>query len=462
MKNDLRRQLPSINQLIEYPLLQGLNREDHNLVVNCARGVVNKWRQKIGNGQTDLPLISELAQEVKDKYLSTKCTNLRRVINATGTILHTNLGRAVLSKKATEAIIKVSKHYSNLEYDLLKGKRGNRYDHVTGLLQELTGCEAALVVNNNAAAVLLALSALAVGRETVISRGQLVEIGGSFRVPEVMAQSGTRLVEVGTTNKTYPRDYEAAINPETALILKVHPSNYRIQGFTQEVSTKELVEVGSRWGIPVMEDLGSGFLIDLNEYGISGEPTVQDEIKQGLDVVTFSGDKLLGGPQAGIIVGRRDLIKEMERHPLNRALRIDKMTLAALEATLQIYRNPSRAIEEIPTLKALITKKEVLYQKAKNLKELANDKLETRAKISLIEINSKVGGGALPLTLLPSWGIAIKPISMGVDELLEKLRKTNPPVLSRIREENLVIDVRTLLPGEDIELIKALVQALGE
>jgi len=461
-KNALLRQLPAVEQLLQHPRLEELTRQDRNMVINLARQVLDCWRRSIIAQEIKPPDTEDLIREIRTRYAAANRSSLRPVINATGVILHTNLGRAVLSQAAAAAALTAARRYTNLEFDLLQGQRGNRYEHVAGLLQELTGAEAALVVNNNAAAALLALATLAAGRETVISRGQLVEIGGSFRVPEVMAQSGTRLVEVGTTNKTYIRDYEAALTPDTALLLKVHPSNYRVQGFTHEVTTAELVELGHRWQVPVLEDLGSGFLVDLQNYGISGEPTVQEEIKQGVDILTFSGDKLLGGPQAGIIVGRHELVAQIARHPLTRALRVDKMTLAALEATLRVYRNPEKAIEEIPTLAAMVISPAVLRQKAQQLKELLARALGARALVDLREITSRAGGGSLPLTELPSWGVTVKPEQVGAFDLAQRLRQIEPPVLVRIQEDVLILDVRTLLPGEEKELVRALAQGLEE
>ncbi|KYH33737.1 L-seryl-tRNA(Sec) selenium transferase [Neomoorella mulderi] len=457
---NLLRQLPAVDQLLRHPLLQELSQKDHNLVVACTRQVLAGWREKILAAGIEPPDPEELVREIRNRYKASGRSSVRAVINATGIVLHTNMGRAILSQAATEAALMAARRYTNLEFDLARGERGSRYEHVAGLLQELTGAEAALVVNNNAAAVYLSLAALAAGRETIISRGQLVEIGGSFRVPEVMAQSGTRLVEVGTTNKTYLRDYEAAMGPDTALLLKVHPSNYRIQGFTHEVTTAELVDLGRRRQVPVMEDLGSGFLVDLENYGITGEPTVQAEIKQGVDLLTFSGDKLLGGPQAGIILGRRELVAAIARHPLTRALRVDKMTLAALEATLRAYRNPDRAVQEIPTLAALVARPEALRRQAEQLQALLAGVLGSRARVGIKEITSQAGGGSLPLTELPSWGVTIKPEQITVDELGRRLRHTDPPVVARVQDETLILDVRTLLPGESEELPRALVEAL--
>lgn len=461
-RNTLLRQLPAVEQLLQHPRLEELTGQDRSLVINLTRQVLDCWRRNIIAQEVKPPDTEDLIREIRTRYAAASRNSLKPVINATGVILHTNLGRAVLSQAAAAAAFTAARRYTNLEFDLLHGQRGNRYEHVAGLLQELTGAEAALVVNNNAAAVLLALATLAAGRETIISRGQLVEIGGSFRIPEVMVQSGTRLVEVGTTNKTYIRDYEAALTPDTALLLKVHPSNYRVQGFTHEVTTAELVELGHRWQVPVLEDLGSGFLVDLQNYGISGEPTVQEEIKQGVDILTFSGDKLLGGPQAGIIVGRHKLVAQITRHPLTRALRVDKMTLAALEATLRVYRNPEKAIKEIPTLAAMVTGPAVLQQKAQQLKELLVRVLGTRALVDLREITSQAGGGSLPLTELPSWGVTVKPAQIGAFDLAQRLRQIEPPVLARIQGDVLILDVRTLLPGEEKELVRALAQGLEE
>lgn len=456
----LLRQLPAVDQILRHPLLRELSQTDHNLVVACTRQVLTSWRERVLTAGIEPPGLEELAREIKKRYEASSRSSLRAVINATGVVLHTNLGRAVLSQAAAEAALMAARRYTNLEFNLESGQRGNRYEHVAGLLKELTGAEAALVVNNNAAAVYLSLAALAAGKETIISRGQLVEIGGSFRVPDVMAQSGTRLVEVGTTNKTYLQDYEAAMGPDTALLLKVHPSNYRIQGFTHEVTTAELVDLGRRRQVPVMEDLGSGFLVDLENYGITGEPTVQAEIKQGVDLLTFSGDKLLGGPQAGIILGRRGLVATIARHPLTRALRVDKMTLAALEATLRAYRNPDRAVREIPTLAALVARPEDLRRRAEQLQALLAEVLGSRARVGIKEISSQAGGGSLPLTELPSWGVTVAPAQVTVEELARRLRQIEPPVLVRVQEDTLILDVRTLLPGESEELARALVEAL--
>ncbi|MBE0466449.1 MAG: L-seryl-tRNA(Sec) selenium transferase, partial [Candidatus Desulforudis sp.] len=383
------------------------------------------------------------------------------VINATGVVLHTNLGRAILSERARRAVETAAASYTNLEFNLETGKRGSRYALVDELLQHLSGAEASLVVNNNAAAVLLALSTLAGGREVIVSRGQLVEIGGSFRIPEVMAQSGARLVEVGTTNKTHRRDYEGAIGPDTALLLHVHASNYRIVGFTKEVTLDELVGLGREAGLPVMSDLGSGFLVDLSRFGYPYEPTVQETVGAGVDVVTFSGDKLLGGPQAGIIVGRADLVDRMKRNPLTRAVRVDKMTLAALEATLREYLEPEQAMERIPTLAMLTAAPAVLEEKAERLAGALLTALGEAAEVEVDADCSQVGGGALPTAAPQTFLVVIRPRAMSVPDLVCRLRAGDPAVVGRVQDDRLCLDPRTVAEEEFTVLGTALGRALG-
>ncbi|MGC9108937.1 MAG: L-seryl-tRNA(Sec) selenium transferase [Caldimicrobium sp.] len=400
----------------------------------------------------------DLLKKVFEEY---ERYTLRRVINATGVIVHTNLGRAPLPSEAIEHLIEIARYYSNLEYNLLEGKRGSRYSHVEELLKELTGAEAALVVNNNASAVLITLNTLANGREVIVSRGELVEIGGSFRIPEVMKWAGCILKEVGTTNKTHLFDYENAITENTALLLKVHKSNYAIVGFTKEVSTEELVALGKKRGIPVMEDLGSGCLVDFSKYGLMKEPTVQEVLKAGVDVVTFSGDKLLGGPQAGIILGKKEIIEKIRKNPLNRAIRIDKLTLAALEATLKLYRDENLAIEKIPVLKMILTKKETLKRKANRLFKAIKELNLPKAKVYLIPTVAKTGGGALPLLNIPSYGVALEIEGVSPQELQKKLRKNEPPIIAITEEKAIVFEVRTLF-DEDIPIIKEALQRLKD
>ncbi|HHV35572.1 MAG TPA: L-seryl-tRNA(Sec) selenium transferase, partial [Syntrophomonadaceae bacterium] len=372
-------------------------------------------------------------------------------------VLHTNLGRAPLSDAACEAVLNVARGYCNLEMDLDSGERGERYSHVERLLCELSGAEAALVVNNNAGAVLLALHALASGKEVVVARGELVEIGGSFRIPEIMAQSGAVLREVGTTNRTYPRDYERALGDETALILKVHPSNFRVVGFTREVRRQELVAVGQRHQIPVMEDLGSGVLVDLQQYGIAPEPAVQETLAAGVDMVTVSGDKLLGGPQAGIILGRAELVKLLKDDPLLRALRVDKMTLAALEATLKAYLEKNT--QSVPVLRMLLMDEAELEKKALELKEMLTGTLKSCDMILKSGI-SRAGGGSLPLAELPTTLVVLYPEKISATTLAERLRRGAPPVVVRLQDDGVLIDPRTILPGDEEALVKALQLAM--
>lgn len=376
--------------------------------------------------------------------------HFRRVLNATGVVVHTNLGRSLLADCAIEAAAEACARYSNLEFDLATGERGSRYSHVVDILRRLTGAEAALVVNNNAAAVLIALETLAKGREVVVSRGQLVEIGGSFRIPEVMAKSGAFLREVGATNRTHPRDYENAVSENTALLLKVHTSNYRIVGFTKEVSLAELAAIGRAKGLPVMEDLGSGNLTDFAGLGLPGEPTVQRAVADGADLVTFSGDKVLGGPQAGIIVGKKAVIEAIRKNPLNRALRIDKMTLAALEATLRLYLDPERARREIPTLAMMTASRDVLARRARRLAALLKKALGGRYAVRTVAGASRVGGGAFPEHDLPTVLVALSPLgdAPSPDALRERLLTTDPPLVGRIEDAAFLLDPRTLADDE--------------
>jgi len=372
----------------------------------------------------------------------------RPLINATGVVVHTNLGRSLLPEEAMRAISAAGIRYGNLEFSLETGRRGSRYSLVEELICSLTGAEAALVVNNNAAAVLLVLETLAVGREVVVSRGQLVEIGGSFRIPEVMAKSGARLVEVGATNRTHLHDYERAIGEDTALLLKVHTSNFRIIGFTSEVPLAELARLAAAHKLPVMEDLGSGSLLDLSPHGLKGEPTVSEVLRQGADVVTFSGDKMLGGPQAGIIAGRRPLIEKIKRNPLNRALRIDKFTLAGLESVLRLYLDEETALRKIPTLRMLTEDQSAIGRRAGRLLRQIGTSLADKCELAKKKVDSRVGGGALPEQALPSWGVTMKPLDISVNDLEQRLRLLEVPVIGRIEQERLVLDMRTVQENE--------------
>jgi L-seryl-tRNA(Ser) seleniumtransferase len=390
--------------------------------------------------------------------------HFRRVINATGVVVHTNLGRSLLAPQATAAAALACARYSNLEFDLTTGERGSRYSHVVDILRSLTGAEAALVVNNNAAAVLITLETLAKGREVVVSRGQLVEIGGSFRIPEVMAKSGAILREVGATNRTHARDYVNAITVDTAALLKVHTSNYKIIGFTKEVSLPELVAIGREHDLPVIEDLGSGNLTDFSNLGLPHEPTVQRAVADGADIVTFSGDKVLGGPQAGIIVGRAKYIEAIRKNPLNRAIRIDKMTLAALEATLRLYCEPETARRQIPTLAMITASPEALAKKARKLTTILKKSLADRYAVRIVPGASRVGGGAFPEHDLPTTLVALTPLpgALSPDALRQRLLTTDPPLVGRIEENAFCLDPRTLADDELRLAADVLRQAMGE
>lgn len=380
--------------------------------------------------------------------------NLRRVINATGAILHTNLGRALLSKEAIESVIEVSMGYSNLEFNLKDGSRGSRYDHVEKLLMDLTGSEGAVVVNNNAAAVLLVLNTLCKDKEGVVSRGELVEIGGSFRIPDVMSYSGVKLVEVGTTNRTHLKDYENALGENTGALLKVHTSNYKILGFTKEANIEELVKLGEEKNIPVISDIGSGTLIDFSKYGLSSEPTVQSYVEKGVDIVTFSGDKLLGGPQGGIIVGKKKWIEKIKNNQLTRALRVDKMTLAALEATLKSYQDEERAIKDIPTLSMMTSPKEIHKKRGEKLKRSLKSKLNN-FNIELCEDYSVVGGGAMPEEKIETYVIKVKSDLYSSCQIEGRLRNNKIPIITRIYKDYVIMDLRTIIDGDFPVIVEA-------
>ena len=377
--------------------------------------------------------------------------------------MHTNLGRSLLAPQAADHLNALSSHYSNLEFDLETGKRGSRYSHVEEILKELTGAESALVVNNNAAAVFLVLETLARGREAVVSRGELVEIGGSFRIPDVMDRSGARMVEVGTTNKTHPKDYENAITEATALFLKVHTSNFRIIGFTQDVPLADLVVLGEKHGIPVVKDLGSGCFLDLSNYGLTREPTVQETIGTGVDVATFSGDKLLGGPQAGLILGKKRFVDQVKKNPLNRAFRIDKLTLAALEATLMLYRDEETARKYIPTVAMITAPVEELNSRAQRLKRRIRKAVPVGiVDLSVIDGSSRVGGGALPEMDLPTRLVAIFPkAGLSAARIENRLRKLPLPLICRIEQDRILLDVRTILESELVDVCKAVQSVLA-
>lgn len=451
--DQLLRRIPSVTILLADPQGEAcLANHPRGLVLDQLRDLLDRKRRDILAGREPALDPAHLWRELDRRLREKAAPRLRRVVNGTGVVIHTNLGRSILGRAATAQIEHIARHYSNLEYDLTQGRRGSRYSHVEALLTELTGAESALVVNNNAAAVLLALDTLARGREVIVSRGQLVEIGGSFRVPEIMSRSGARLREVGTTNKTHRYDYERAITEETALLLKVHTSNFRIQGFTAEVSLEELVDLGQSHGLPVMEDLGSGTMVDLSVYGLEKEPTVPEAVQTGADLVTFSGDKLLGGPQAGVLLGKRSIVQALRTNPLTRALRIDKLTLAALEATLRLYRRPERVIRDIPTLARLAVPPGTLRRQARRLLRLLEKPLADRLYLEIFPAQSQVGGGALPLSLLPTWTLSLVPRAGTVNDLEVHLRSRTVPVIGRIEKDRFLLDLRTL-QNEDFPLI---------
>lgn len=446
-------QIPNVHQCLQLITASGLV-DDVPLrrIKLCTRTFLETIRRSILDGHAEIDLLTDQAAFLTGlvdyiRHAHRPC--LTRVINGTGVIVHTNLGRSLLPDAALDALSSVSRGYSNLELSLTTGKRGSRYQHVETLLCELVGAESALVVNNNAAAVLLALETIAKGREVIVSRGQLVEIGGSFRIPDIMHRSGAKLVEVGTTNRTHYTDYQDAINPETGLLLKVHCSNYRIIGFTSEVSHVDLVRLGAQHGLPVMEDLGSGCLIDLSSFGLAKEPTVQEVVASGVDIVTFSGDKLLGGPQAGIIVGKRACIDQIKSNPLNRAVRIDKLTLAALEAVLRLYLDEDQAMREIPTLAMIATPDEVVRKRAERLLQQCTASIAGPNVFSVVPTSSRVGGGALPEQNLASWAlaVAVPPELIKISLVERKLRQAPVPVMGRMEADRLLFDLRTI--GDD-------------
>ncbi|MGK2945737.1 MAG: L-seryl-tRNA(Sec) selenium transferase [Desulfuromonadales bacterium] len=461
----LLRTLPAIDRLLGSPLLVKLEQtQPHILIREAAQTIVDDLRRQILDEQAALPDLDleAVARLVAKRVAEMARPSLRRVINVTGTLLHTNLGRAPLCSDALQAINAIARGYSNLEYDLEKGQRGKRFTHIEELICRLTGGEAVTVVNNNAGAVMLALAALAGGRSALVSRGELIEIGGSFRIPDIMAASGVKLVEVGTTNKTHFKDYAEAINSEIALILKVHTSNYRILGFTEAVSGEELVSLAHQHNMPVLEDLGSGLLIDLTPYGLPREPTVREVLKTGIDLVTFSGDKLLGGPQAGIIVGKRAVIDQLRKHPMARALRIDKLTLAALEATLRLYLDPQQALAQVPTLKMLSLPASELQRRCDALLPKLTASIGDAVDCSVIAATATVGGGALPLAELPGWVIALAPKTMSVNKLVTRLRHSQPPVIGRVHDNQFLIDPRTLNNDDEALLLQAMRQVLNQ
>jgi L-seryl-tRNA(Ser) seleniumtransferase len=465
-KKSILSSIPSVDELMrdkELERLTGLY--SRTAVVEGIREYLKEYRKyvmSLEKAEPDLINDSYIIKGIIEKIHGMMRSNLVNVVNATGVVLHTNLGRSPISGRLRDTLWNISSRYSNLEMDLESGERGSRYSHVEKLICKLTGAQAAMVVNNNAAAVMLVLSTIAKSREVVVSRGQLVEIGGSFRVPDVMEQSGAALVEVGTTNKTHLSDYERAVNENTAALMKVHTSNYRILGFTSEVETEDMVALGRKLGLPVIEDLGSGLLVDLTEYGLPYEPTVQQAVKAGMDVVTFSGDKMLGGPQAGIIAGKKEYIDKMKKNPLTRAIRIDKLTLAALEGTLRLYTDKELALKEIPVLRMLTYDSEELNKRARRLGVRLKKSIGAMAAIGVEDEFSEVGGGSMPLHKMPTKVVAIKPKTVSLTQLEEKLRAYKTPVVARIGRDRLMLDIRTIMDDEYRAVESAMLWAFTE
>ena len=460
MKQEYLRQIPAVNRVLQTEEIEEvLDKYPQDFVVDFINETLDKKREAILKEtiepeKLDLSLegiSKEVIRTIKD-YMAPR---LRNVINATGTVLHTNLGRAVLSDQAGEELARISRSYSNLEYDLDKGSRGSRYNLVTDLLCRLTGAEDALVVNNNASAVLLVLDTFAEGQEVILSRGELVEIGGSFRMHEVMKSSGCNLVEVGSTNKTHAYDYEKAITEETAMIAKVHTSNYKIVGFSEAVENEKLVELGRKHDLLVYEDLGSGVLVDLEKYGVTHEPTVQEAVQSGVDIVSFSGDKLLGGPQAGIIVGNKEYIECLKRNHLLRALRVGKITMAALEATLKLYLDEEVAMNAIPAMRMIKARPEELQERAQEFAQRINSQV-VGANARILEGKSMIGGGSLPMEKIPTWLVGIKMDNISTAQADSRLRERDYPIVCRIQEDELLIDLRTVFENQEEEIIKAI------
>ncbi|MDM8533001.1 L-seryl-tRNA(Sec) selenium transferase [Anaerolineales bacterium HSG25] len=459
MTNEFRK-LPSVDKLLSQPAVQTLLTQHGTLLVMAAvRAELTINRDEIAQGGL-AATVEALIDNLTARLVEAVSPTLQPVINATGVIIHTNLGRALLSERAQRAMQHAASAYSNLEYNLDAGKRGSRYVHAADLLCQLTGAESAVVVNNNAGAVILALTVLAQGHEVVISRSQLVEIGGGFRVPDIMTQSGAKLVEVGTTNRTYVRDYERAINVDTGLLLSVHHSNYQITGFTAEPTLAELAQLSHKTGIPVMEDLGSGTLIDTVPFGLDHEPTIQESIIAGVDIVTASGDKLLGGPQAGLILGKKRFIDQIKQHPLIRALRVDKTTLAALHATLLAYLE-QKATQEIPVWQMISTPLEQLVHRAEQWQaQFSAAHLPSHVSLALSDSQSTVGGGSLPGQSMPTKALTITGIAP--HKLAAQLRQTTPPIITRIGQDRVLLDPRTVLPTQDQILIDNCKAIIGQ
>ncbi|MFT3731552.1 MAG: L-seryl-tRNA(Sec) selenium transferase [Hyphomicrobium sp.] len=446
-KAALLRDLPSVDAVLKSGVASALvERFGRRAATRAIRDVLAETRATLKTGTSSVPTTESLVAAALARLAEDDASSLRPLFNLTGTVLHTNLGRALIAEAAIDAAVEAMRDPVALEFDITTGKRGERDDHIRDLLRELTGAEDATVVNNNAAAVLLALNTLAGGREAIVSRGELIEIGGAFRMPDIMSRAGAKLIEVGTTNRTHPKDYRAALSGATGVILKVHTSNYRILGFTKEVVASELAEIAAAAQIPLMHDLGSGSLIDLSPFGMQREPTVREAVADGADIVTFSGDKLLGGPQAGFIVGKRDLIDAINRNPMKRALRVDKIRLAAIEATLKLYRDPDRLVERLPTLRLLARTRVDIEAQARRILPNIQSAVGPAFIVEVVECKSQIGSGALPLDTIESAGVAIRSNSGGVEleKLASALRALQRPVVGRLDDGALILDLRCL------------------
>lgn len=450
---ELFRKLPKVDILLQNEVIAGLCEEcGRGFVVECIRAELDHARALIAAESSEAEsYLNDFVKNVEKRVKLELEYPLRKVINATGIILHTNLGRAPLGKVHLDAISQAICGYSNLEYDLETGKRGKRFTHYSDLISKIAGTEAAIAVNNNAASLTLIFGALSKGKEVIVSRGEAIEIGGKFRIPEVIEQSGAILHEVGTTNKTRISDYENAINENTGALLKVHTSNYKVVGFTEEATLEQLVKLGKKYNLPVIMDLGSGVLINLEKYGLAHEPTVQEQVNKGADLVCFSGDKLLGGPQAGIIVGKKSFVEKLEHHPLMRAIRLDKCAIAALSATFREYMDEERAVKNIPVLHMIARTLEELKAQAEKLANGLKG-CEKWAEIQVEESQSMVGGGSLPGETLASCAVTIQPKDMSCEELMEKMRNFEVPVIAHIKENKVWLDMRTVMP-EDVEML---------
>lgn len=465
MQKNLFTLIPKVDDLLGRDRIKELLHElPRKIVLDSIREEIeilrNSIKEKNASEDYVISQISTIENRIISRIYIKDSYKLKRVVNATGVIIHTNLGRSLLTEKVMDNVKDIAINYSNLEYEIESGTRGSRYSHIEEILAELTGAESSMVVNNNAAAVLLALNTVAKGKEVIVSRGELIEIGGAFRIPDVMEQSGATLVSVGTTNKTHLEDYENAINDNTGALLKVHTSNYRILGFTSSVDSGELSILKERYKLPLIDDLGSGVLVDLSKYGLEYEPTVQESIKKGVDIVTFSGDKLLGGPQAGIIVGKREYIEKMKKNPLTRALRIDKFVVSALEASLKYYLDEESAIKEIPTLNMITMPLDTINKKALTLMDKVNSIDNKKIDVYIVDDYSEVGGGSMPLQKLPTKCLVLSLNNLSTQAFENNLRKFHIPIITRLYRNKIYMDLRTIREDEFIYIVEGINHAL--